>query len=299
MNEEKILVNQPQIAREALFNIDGGKTFRGYTLGESWNGFACPYFTKETALEVCKSTSCKYETIAGKEECRTFYDETTDTFYCEDYYNGYEREIIASPTEITIENGTTIKVYSFGDAGWCWDEVEDKQKIFGIIIKSGDTFEVTTDFSLTEEETQTILNILANHANEGGSSAGLGIEEMEDYLRGCCQNQNKENTNIANNNRLITLSDGTGMGDSVYVFKTNAPIEELKALEEESNNIYLKGGSSEDIPIWATVLEKKGYIFEYEDECQHITPHGTSESWLADKYDNITEHYQIDNQPNM
>ena len=31
--------------------------------------------------------------------------------------------------------------------------------------------------------------------------------------------------------RLITLSDGTSMGDSLIVFETDAPIEELKELE--------------------------------------------------------------------
>ena len=32
--------------------------------------------------------------------------------------------------------------------------------------------------------------------------------------------------------RLITLSDGTGMGDELIIFKTNAPVEELKKLEK-------------------------------------------------------------------
>ena len=36
--------------------------------------------------------------------------------------------------------------------------------------------------------------------------------------------------------RLITLSDGTGMGDELIIFRTNAPVEELKKLE----NVYCK-----------------------------------------------------------
>lgn len=43
--------------------------------------------------------------------------------------------------------------------------------------------------------------------------------------------------------RLITLSDGTGMGDELIVFKTNAPEEELKKLENMSCEVYQKGGN--------------------------------------------------------
>jgi len=36
--------------------------------------------------------------------------------------------------------------------------------------------------------------------------------------------------------RVISLSDGTGMGDSVFVFQTDAPIEELRDLERFRKN---------------------------------------------------------------
>ena len=89
--------------------------------------------------------------------------------------------------------------------------------------------------------------------------------------------------------RYITLMDGVGMGDMVIVFKTNAPIDELKTLEKISND--------GDVPIWGKVLTDKGYVFEYIDSHQHITPYGTSKEWLEEKYPQITEHYCIDNQP--
>lgn len=92
--------------------------------------------------------------------------------------------------------------------------------------------------------------------------------------------------------RYITLSEGTGMGDSIHVFETNAPVEELKALEKISNEVYINGGSEEDVPIWAYELASK-YIFKYIDSCRHITPYGTSSDWLEEKYAQITEHYEI------
>lgn len=99
------------------------------------------------------------------------------------------------------------------------------------------------------------------------------------------------------NKRLITLSDGSGMGDMVIVFETNAPVEELKELERISCEVYINGGEDEDVPIWADILTQKGYIFDYVAEHQHITPRGDSETWLENKYPQITEHYEIENQP--
>lgn len=98
--------------------------------------------------------------------------------------------------------------------------------------------------------------------------------------------------------RVISLSDGTGMGDFVFVFQTDAPIEELRDLERISCDIYINGGDAEDVPIWANVLKEKGYHFNYIDECQNVTAFGNSDEWLKEKYPEITEHYQIENQPN-
>lgn len=99
--------------------------------------------------------------------------------------------------------------------------------------------------------------------------------------------------------RTVTLSDGTGMGDNLYVFKTNAPIAELKKLEEESCKVYLEGRDSSEVPIWADVLTEKGYCFDYVAEHQHVNPYDTSSGWLEKNYPDITEHYVIENQPEL
>ena len=72
--------------------------------------------------------------------------------------------------------------------------------------------------------------------------------------------------------RQIILCNGTGMGDEMIVFKTNAPIERLKELEKQSCQVYINGGSYDDIPIWADVLIGEGYVFEYVDDRLIITP---------------------------
>jgi len=99
--------------------------------------------------------------------------------------------------------------------------------------------------------------------------------------------------------RHVILTDGTGMGDSVIIFETDSPVDELKELERISCEVYINGGDYEDVPNWASVLKEKGYTFEYVDSHQHITPTGTSREWLEDKYPEIMENYVIENQPEI
>lgn len=97
--------------------------------------------------------------------------------------------------------------------------------------------------------------------------------------------------------RLIALSDGTGMGDELIIFKTNAPVSELIELEKQSCQVYLDGGDDKDVPIWGEILTKKGYMFEFVDSHRHITPYGSSRTWMELDYPEVTEHYVIENQP--
>lgn len=99
------------------------------------------------------------------------------------------------------------------------------------------------------------------------------------------------------NLRLVALSDGTGMGDEVLVFKTNAPVNRLKELEKQSCEVYINGGDSEDVPIWADILIDEGYTFDLVGEHQHVTAYSSSSEWLKEKFPEITEHYVIENQP--
>lgn len=99
-------------ARTAKFAIEEGNIYSGYTFDRLWNGWDCPYFTKETAMEICKEF----------DNC--FYDEKTDSFYC--INDDSETEKIAPPTEINTPDGR-LKVYDFGYAGWIWSEADEKE----------------------------------------------------------------------------------------------------------------------------------------------------------------------------
>ena len=101
------------------------------------------------------------------------------------------------------------------------------------------------------------------------------------------------------NTRRIGLNEGTGMGDILYIFDTNAPKEELKELEKVSCEAYISGNGEEDVPIWADVLSDKGYIFNWVADHQHISPYGDSKSWKENNYPEVTEIYTIENQPEL
>lgn len=94
--------------------------------------------------------------------------------------------------------------------------------------------------------------------------------------------------------RFISLMDGTEMGDMLIIFKTDAPVKELKELERISNELYMSSGDYDDIPIWSYVLKQKGYVFNYIDEYRNVTVYGTSKEWLKEKYPQIEEHYCIE-----
>ena len=108
---------------------------------------------------------------------------------------------------------------------------------------------------------------------------------------------NETNTS---NERYITLCDGTCMGDELLIFITDAPIDELKKLETLCNDMY-KQEKNPETPIWSDVLTSLGYKFEFVDSHAHITPFSSSSEWIAshEVYSKITEHYILENQPNL
>lgn len=105
-------------ARTGLFCFDGciDNIFTGYTTGETWNGFACPMFTKEEGLKIVDFfnkafAECETESPScyDKElDAFSFAIEGTDTFDSLD----------------KIINGETVKLYPIGAWGWIWNEVD-------------------------------------------------------------------------------------------------------------------------------------------------------------------------------
>ena len=121
LNRAEVFYN---MSRAAMFSIDGGKSFAGYTFNEHWSGWECPYFTKEVADEICKEYSFTYtfKKSDGMElHCRYYYDEKADAYFVQDDNEGCDAEKIGRSTEINTPDGR-IKAYDFCYAGWRWDE---------------------------------------------------------------------------------------------------------------------------------------------------------------------------------
>lgn len=105
-----------EIMQEAYFGFDGDDykhLFEGYHNPDvTWNGWALPSFTFETAKKVCEYVSRINNDYSYE------YDEETDCFLI---YNKYENTIEKSVgRSIYSENDFEYHVYSIGD-GWCWD----------------------------------------------------------------------------------------------------------------------------------------------------------------------------------
>ena len=90
------------------FQIDNGNTYKGFTDGQKWNGWECPYFPFEVALQIAKDMSSFSDELV--------YDISKDAFtYRTEDYPDCEHDIF-SPVLIN-----SMKLYPIGAMSWCWD----------------------------------------------------------------------------------------------------------------------------------------------------------------------------------
>ena len=85
-----------------------GQQFEGYTRGEDWNGFACPYFTFDQA-------QCIADAWRGSGK-NASYDNNRDEFTFE-MQDGEEDRFYSEEIE-------GVKLYPIGAGSWIWSESE-------------------------------------------------------------------------------------------------------------------------------------------------------------------------------
>ncbi|WP_291566906.1 MULTISPECIES: hypothetical protein [unclassified Clostridium] len=97
--------------KKSYFNIDNEKPYLGYTNGETWNGWECPYFTKQEADKIIS--------YCVENEIKAYFDISRDTYYIEtsDVLEAYKGHDI-------VYNNKTLHVYGIGSCVWCWTKVE-------------------------------------------------------------------------------------------------------------------------------------------------------------------------------
>lgn len=123
------------IATRQKFTADWlEKDYDGYTFGEYWNGWSCPYFTKEQGLALLPewNGTLENEHITFDEAQDTFLIATGDPEWPFDQYKGQDIETVDGPQH----------VYPIGSFGYCWDDaksgrLEDTMGKFSVIDHDG------------------------------------------------------------------------------------------------------------------------------------------------------------------
>ena len=100
--------------RKTRFVIDcNEKTYEGYTDGRLWNGWECPWFTKEVADEMMRD----FINDGGKAE----YDSETDCYIFQTE-GGWDQPDVFDGYDVNTEDGS-MHLYPIGAWCWIWDEV--------------------------------------------------------------------------------------------------------------------------------------------------------------------------------
>lgn len=110
--------------RKTRFVIDSNeKSYEGYTDGALWNGWECPWFTKEVAEEMMRDFI--------KEGGEAKYNSETDsyTFLGENWGSAD----VFGGEDVDTEDGIQ-HLYPIGAWCWIWDEVISEKKHFEIHI---------------------------------------------------------------------------------------------------------------------------------------------------------------------
>ena len=92
--------------------------FEGWTNGQRWNGWECPFFECDTVIRMVDTWNNK---AFDGEEYQARYDEERDAFYFRD--GGLEEWDCFGAKTIETE-GKAIKVYPIGAFCWIWSDVE-------------------------------------------------------------------------------------------------------------------------------------------------------------------------------
>ena len=109
-----------ELLREGRFTLDvfeesqpdALRLFAGFTLGERWNGWACPYFTYEQAQKLVTA----WQAIGAV----AHYDLSRDEFV----FGSLEPNTEEEPERCRPLDIAGQTLYPIGTRGWTWDEVK-------------------------------------------------------------------------------------------------------------------------------------------------------------------------------
>lgn len=114
-------ITSKPVAVSGFFSIDGSDVvFPGFTFGDTWNGFACPYFTKNIGDSVITAlTDIGVETPLSFDAAADAFVELIPISTTETERGEYKGEDIETAEGI-------IHVYGIGNSGWTWSQVNEQ-----------------------------------------------------------------------------------------------------------------------------------------------------------------------------
>ncbi len=92
-----------------LFGIEGA--FEAFTADDHWNGWECPFFTREEGLRLVETWNTATDEASGRGPAR--YDGGKDQF---EFTLGGELDTFGA------ESVEEVTLYPIGAYGWCWEE---------------------------------------------------------------------------------------------------------------------------------------------------------------------------------
>ena len=86
------------------------RIFAGFTLGENWNGWACPYFTRDQASALVEG----WLALGGQ----AHYDAASDEFVFSSLEASDQLPERYGPTDVAGQ-----RLYPIGTRAWIWEDV--------------------------------------------------------------------------------------------------------------------------------------------------------------------------------
>ncbi len=140
--------------RKTKFYIDGGKSYEGYTADATWNGWQCPLFTKEVALQMAADKN-------ESEAMEMYYNEQLDKFVVIFDESSALNEVEHYKGELYNFNGDVIMLYAIGAFSWCWDEDVNQ-----VILALKDMSEAASRLTQAFEADEEMLELLNDKLNK-------------------------------------------------------------------------------------------------------------------------------------
>ena len=110
------------------FSTDGKKWYKGFTFGDTWNGFASPLFTFDVAKQVLEDSIKLNNKYVPKNDQYSFkYNKGRDTFFlkfAEEHSNCDEPGSWIYEGKDIEYKGKTYHVYPIGAWEWIWESKE-------------------------------------------------------------------------------------------------------------------------------------------------------------------------------